>query len=311
MKILVTGGAGFIASNIVDELISLGHSVAVLDNLSSGHKAFINPQAHLLQADIDDSKIGTYIKEFRPELLIHHAAQIDVQNSMLDSVHDARVNILGTLNVLECCKNYIRKVVYASSAAVYGVPKYIPIDEAHPINPISNYGISKYTPESYLRVYSERFGIPYTILRYGNVFGIRQDPNGEGGVVSVFLDKLLNGHRPIIYGDGENTRDFIFVKDVVKANIQSLYTGDNRVLNISCGKQTSVNQLLAEMCSILNVPFNPIYQPNRPGDIIHSCLDNTLAKQILDWEPEFSIKEGVKQTINYYLNQKIEAVGQG
>ena len=301
MKILVTGGAGFIGSNIVDVLIEQGHEVSVVDNLSTGNKQNLNPQAKFFQADITDPEVVHVFEQSRPEIVIHHAAQIDVQTSLHNPLLDAKINIIGTINLLEQCKRFgVRKIIYASSAAVYGPPEYLGVDEIHPLQPISFYGISKHTPEHYIQVYSELCGLDYTIFRYCNVYGIRQDPKGEGGVICIFLSKLLGGETPTIFGDGEQTRDFIYVKDIVAANIAALTHGSRTLFNISCDQQISVNELLQKMCIIMGKDFSPKYASVRQGDIEHSRLTNYKAIEQLKWQPKYSIEQGLKETYFYY-----------
>ncbi|KKC30214.1 SDR family oxidoreductase [Caldanaerobacter subterraneus] len=307
MKVLVTGGAGFIGSNIVDLLIGNGHGVVIVDNLSTGKEEFINKKAIFYKKDIADDDLYEIFEKEEPDYVIHQAAQIDVQKSVNNPAFDAKVNILGTVNLLECCrKSGVKKIVYASSAAVYGNPEYLPIDEVHKINPISYYGISKHTAEHYFEVYSQLYGLKYTILRYANVYGIRQDPKGEGGVISIFIDKMLKGERPIIFGDGKQTRDFVYVKDVAKANLLALKRGDNEVVNISTNKPTSINELVEIMNKIMNTSLKPIYTEPRKGDIIHSYLDNKKALEVLGWKPEYSLEDGLRETIEYY---KVRYVG--
>ncbi|MDU0203710.1 NAD-dependent epimerase/dehydratase family protein [Paenibacillus sp. MAH-36] len=302
MKVLVTGGAGFIASHIVDLLIDLGHSVAILDNFSTGRQENVNAKAEVYKMDIlDDRTIDAFL-EFKPEIVIHHAAQIDIQSSLKDPAFDATVNIVGTVKLLELCKKAnVKKIIYASSAAVYGNPHYLPVDEKHPIRPLSYYGISKHTPEHYIEVFSEQNGLDFTILRYANVYGTRQDPKGEGGVVSIFIDKIIDKYQPTIFGDGEQTRDFIFVKDVARANIAALDKGSKGIYNIGCCKQTSVKELLTLISKASNVEVVPMYKEARAGDIIHSFLDYTSAKKDLNWEPQYSLRDGLQETCNYYL----------
>lgn len=301
MKVLVTGGAGFIGSHVLDLLIENGYEVVIVDNLSTGKEEFINKKAIFYKKDITDDDLYEIFEKEKPDYVIHQAAQIDVQKSIDNPVFDVKVNVLGTVNLLECCrKSGVKKVVYASSAAVYGNPKYFPIDEGHRINPISYYGISKHTPEHYFEVYSQLYGLKYTILRYANVYRIRQDPKGEGGVISIFIDKMLKGERPIIFGDGNQTRDFVYVKDVAKANLLALERGDNEVVNISTGKPTSINELVEMMNKIMNTSLEPIYTEPRKGDIVHSYLDNKKALDVLGWKPEYSLEEGLKETIEYY-----------
>jgi UDP-glucose 4-epimerase len=304
MRIIVTGGAGFIGSNIVDKLIKLNFEVAIIDNLSTGKKEFINPKAKFYELDIFDSKLESIFNDIKPELVIHHAAQIDVQSSLNNPIFDAQTNILGTINILEQCKkNNVQKILYASSAAVYGSPNYLGVDELHNIDPSSFYGISKHTPEHYIKTYSQLCNLDYTILRYANVYGIRQDPKGEGGVISIFLDKLLNNQNVMIYGNGEQTRDFIFINDIVNANICALTKGSRSIFNISTNTQTSINELFNIMTKISNRYAIPNYADQKPGDIMHSRLNNELAKKLLGWSPEYSLFEGLNETYKYYLNK--------
>ncbi|WP_307555780.1 NAD-dependent epimerase/dehydratase family protein [Paenibacillus sp. V4I5] len=298
---LVTGGAGFIASHIVDLLIEQGNHVAILDNFSTGREEFVNSQAVVYKEDILDDQLTNILLDFNPEVIIHHAAQIDVQTSIKRPAFDAQINVVGTIKLLEACKAArVRKIIYASSAAVYGNPIYLPVDERHPIAPLSFYGVSKHTPEHYLEVFSQQFDLDYTILRYANVYGVRQDPKGEGGVVSMFIDKILGLQQPIIYGDGKQTRDFIYVKDVANANIAALNSGSKGTYNISCNLQTTVNDLLLTISLLYNHKGTPIYKEMRSADIIHSCLDNSAARRDLRWEPLYTLKDGLKETCEYY-----------
>lgn len=302
MKVLVTGGAGFIGSHIVDKLITKGFDVVIVDNLSSGKRENINSQATIYQIDITSS---TALEEVfaleKPNYVIHHGAQIDIQKSILNPVYDANINVLGTINILEKCREHsVEKLVYASSAAVYGNPKALPVNEEHEINPLSFYGASKFTPEFYIKIFSNMYGIKYSILRYANVYGIRQDPKGEGGVVSIFIDKILKNDPPVVFGDGQQTRDFVYVSDVAEANLAALFHGDNETFNISCNQRTSVNQLISLMNSLTGQSLSPIYKESRNGDIKHSCLDNKKAVNNLAWTPKYSLEEGLRKTINYY-----------
>ncbi|TDT52010.1 SDR family oxidoreductase [Fonticella tunisiensis] len=302
MKVLVTGGAGFIGSNIVDRLIELNHDVAVVDNLSTGRRENLNPGAEFYNVDIVNKEDLTRVFEaFKPEICIHHAAQIDVQRSIKEPDYDADVNIVGTINVLNACRlSGARKIIYASSAAVYGEPEYLPLDENHKVEPISYYGVSKHTPEHYIKIFSQLYGLRYTILRYSNVYGIRQDPMGEGGVIAIFLNKLVKGEVPTIFGDGEQTRDFIYVKDVVEANIAALTRGDGYILNISTNTCISINDLVKKMIEASGRELKPNYGPARKGDIIHSYMDNRRAAEVLGWEPRYGLVEGLRETYEYY-----------
>jgi len=301
MEVLVTGGAGFIGSNIVDRLIKEDHKVIVVDNLSTGKKENLNEKAEFYQIDIRGQELEKVFEENEIRHVIHHAAQIDVQHSIKDPLFDAQNNILGTINVLEMAKEYeVKKINYASSAAVYGEPDYLPVDEEHPIKAMSPYGITKHTPEHYIKMYSELYDLKYTIFRYSNVYGPRQDPKGEGGVVSIFVDKMLAEERPIIFGDGEQTRDFIHVYDIVKANLLALEKGDNILVNISTESRDSVNDLVDYLNEILPCSLESINEGARKGDILHSSLANGKAKELLGWIPDYDLRAGLEQTVEYY-----------
>ncbi|GAB7389271.1 SDR family oxidoreductase [Bacillaceae bacterium] len=301
MKILVTGGAGFIGSHIVEKLVEQQHEVIVVDTLLTGKEEFIHPKAFFYKVNITAKELEEVFAIERPNAVIHQAAQIDVQRSLREPWYDAQVNILGTINLLECCRKYhVEKIIYASSAAVYGDPQYLPLDEQHAINPMSFYGISKHTPEHYIQAYARLYGLKYTILRYANVYGPRQDPKGEGGVISIFIDNLLRDERPVIYGDGEQTRDFVYVSDVAAANVAALTLGDDEIINISCNQQTSINELFSMLTSIMGKEMEPIYREPRPGDILHSYLDNSKALLKLNWKPRYTLRDGLQATVQYY-----------
>ncbi|WP_417898477.1 GDP-mannose 4,6-dehydratase [Bacillus haimaensis] len=297
MNVIVTGGCGFIGSHLVDLLITEGYDKYVIDNMTAGNAQFLNKKAKYFYLNIlDFRKLKSIFEEVKPKAVFHMAAQIDVQASIQNPVFDAQVNILGSINLIELCKAYKSKLIYSSSAAVYGKPLYLPISEHHPIQPISNYGISKYVPEQYIRSYAQLYDVNYTILRYSNVYGPRQVPKREGGVISIIIEKMKTDESPIIFGDGKQTRDFIFVEDVVSANLSALQAKRNGTYNISTGTQISINELTIKLNSILNKDFVPVYKHARPGDIYHSCLDHRLAKTELGWQPIYSILEGMKKT---------------
>lgn len=304
MKVLVTGGAGFIGSNVVDLFISEGNDVIVVDNLSQGKIENVNNGARFYKCDIlEMDKLEVIFTTEQPEVVIHNAAQIDVQASLKKPSMDAEINIKGTINILECCRKFeVRKIIYPSSAAVYGDPKYLPVDEEHEVNPISFYGISKHTPEHYIKTYAELYNIKYTIFRYANVYGIRQDPKGEGGVISIFIDKFLSNKVPIIFGDGEQTRDFIYVKDIARANLAALNNGDNSICNISTQTQISVNQLVKTMKDVFESDLEAIHEEERCGDIKDSSLKNDKAENLLQWAPKYSLENGLRETCEYYRN---------
>ncbi|OOC63685.1 NAD-dependent epimerase/dehydratase family protein [Paenibacillus ihbetae] len=304
MNILVTGGAGFIGSHVVDELIRLGHNVMIADNLVRGNEANINTKAHFELIDVRSHEIEVLFESFKPEIVYHFAAQISVQSSMENPLHDADVNILGTLRILEACaKHKVRKIIYPSSAAIYGSPEQLPIEENDRKNGESNYALSKYFPEKYIELFSKIYGMEYTILRYSNVYGPRQSHVGEGGVISIFMDNFINRTDSIIYGDGEQTRDFIYIKDVVKANIQCLTRGRNTIYNISSMSRTSINELYRLFCSIFEVSKVPVYRAQKQGEVKHSILDNGKAISELDWYPEYNVEKGLLDTIEAVDNK--------
>jgi UDP-glucose 4-epimerase len=303
MRVLVTGGAGFIGSHIVDKLVKIGHEVIVLDNLSTGNASFLPPDVKFYGVNIISDKINSIFETCKPEVVIHHAAQIDVQRSLKEPMYDADVNIKGTINLLDACiKHHVRKIIYASSAAVYGTPQSLPIREDHPTNPISFYGISKLVPEFYIKTYSSLYGLDYTILRYANVYGERQDPKGEGGVISIFAEKFITNQSPCIFGDGKNTRDFIYVGDVAEANIAALSLGSQRTFNISTNTATTLLELCDAMKKVTGSNVEPMHLGERYGDIKHSSLDNSLASSMLLWNPSVTLEEGLQRTIRYYQN---------
>lgn len=302
MKVLVTGGAGFIGSHIVDKLIELDNEVVIIDNLSTGNMKNVNGKATFYNEDIcNKDGIKAIFENEMPQYVIHMAAQIDVQLSIKNPSRDAMINIVGSINILECCRDYkVEKIVYASSAAVYGNPDYIPVDIKHKIDPISFYGISKHVPTYYIKVFSELYGIKYTVLRFSNAYGIRQDPKGEGGVISIFVDKFLKNERPVIFGDGEHTRDFIYVDDIANANVKALTNGDNEILNVSINDIITLTDLVKIFQKVSGKRLEPIYADERKGDIRHSRLDNKETINKLGWKPEFSLEEGLRKTYEYY-----------
>lgn len=304
-RVLVTGGAGFIGTHIVDLLLENGVRVSVLDDLSTGALANLDPRVNLYMGRIQDRElVQEAVGRERPDYVIHQAAQADVQVSLRDPGADAGVNILGAINLLEACRaGGVRKVVYASSAAVYGNPRYLPVDEQHPVAPVSGYGISKYTAERYLMLYSFLHGLEFTALRYANVYGPRQDASGEGGVVAIFCSRLSGGAQPVIYGDGKQTRDFIYVRDVAAANLAALQRGSGQILNISTGIPTSVNELLSALGKVAGSGLQAEYRAERPGDIGHSYLSPLRAIEALNWKPLVPLEEGLKITYAYFSRQ--------
>lgn len=301
MRVLMTGGAGFIGSNVIDELIKRDYEVHAVDNLSTGKRENVNKRAFFHHIDIRTPKLNDIFEKVKPNIVIHHAAQVNVPFSLKSPISDANTNIVATISLLELCVKYnVIKIIYASSAAVYGVPQYLSIDEKHPVQPISFYGVSKLAPEYYIKIYSELYCFKYTILRYANVYGIRQDPKGEGGVVPTFFHKL-NHHEPaVIFGDGEQTRDFIYVKDVARANVAALTNGENETFNISNHEAVSINQLYETMNKLHLCSCKPLYQKERLGEIKHSCLNNHKALEKLNWAPQFNLQKGIEEFYRYY-----------
>jgi UDP-glucose 4-epimerase len=304
-KILVTGGAGFIGSNVADRYVELGHDVVIVDNLSTGFERNLNPKAKFYKADICDSKTmrQIFLKE-KPKIVNHHAAQMDVRVSTRKPIFDARINIIGSLNILKnCIRTSVKKVIYSNTGgALYGEVKKedLPINENYPINPICQYGISKHTVEHYLFLYSRNYGLKYTSLRYPNVFGDRQNPHGEAGVIAIFTGKMLSGKRPVIFGDGLQTRDYIYVKDIAEANVLALESEDSNAYNLGTGKETSVLDVFNTLKKELKFGEEPIFEKERLGEIMCFSLDASKIKADIGWTPKHSFKEGIKKTINYY-----------
>ena len=302
MKFLVTGGAGFIGSHLVDRLIKGGHKVVVIDNLSTGKKENLNPKAKFYKIDICSYRISQIFKKEKPEVVFHYAAQIDVRKSVKDPVEDAKINILGTLNILENCKKYnIRKVIFASTGgAIYGDADIVPTPETYPELPLSPYGIAKLTIEKHLSYYYKVFGLPYVSLRLANVYGPRQNSKGEAGVVAIFCDKMLSKKQPIINGDGKQTRDFVFVDDVVEANISALKKDKVGIFNIGTARETDVNTLFKKLRELTDSKCAKIHGPTLPGEQKRSCLDYSEAKRELGWQPKYSLDKGLKKTVEWF-----------
>ena len=309
MRILVTGGAGFIGSHIVDQCIAAGHEVAVVDNLwdeGGGKKANLNSQARFYHVDItDEASLDHVFDEVRPEIVSHQGAQHSVSVSTKNPKLDARVNVLGLLNVLtNCTRVGTRKIVFASSGATYGTPVRLPIDEDVPQRPESPYGITKMVTEYYLRYWQEAHGLTYTALRYGNVYGPRQDPNGEAGVIAIFAKRFLHHEAVRIDWDGEQQKDYVYVGDVARANLIALDSGDNDIFCIGTGKGTSVNEIYRALEEIVGYSPEIVKAPKRPGDIHLAYFNCSKAARILGWKAEVDLQEGIKATVDFFKEQK-------
>ena len=304
MRILVTGGAGFIGSHVVDECIAAGHDVAIVDNFwehGGGRRANVNLKAKLHETDIRGKDVHQVIRAFRPDVVSHHAAQHSVAISTADPDYDADVNIRGLVNILETCSaNGVKKVVFASSAATYGTPQYLPINETHPQLPESPYGITKMAAEHYLRYYAASKGLSFTALRYGNVYGPRQDPNGEAGVIAIFTGRIIRGEPIRVDWDGEQRKDYVFVGDVARANIIALTQGNDDVFNIGTGIGTSVNALHAAIAAAVGRDVEVVHAPKRAGDVRTCVFAIDKARDRLGWEPATALADGIATTAAYF-----------
>ncbi len=310
MKILVTGGAGFIGSNLVDALILEGHHVRVIDGLSTGKLSNLDEarkqglgRFEFYNLDITEDEVVDLIKDFQPEIIYHLAAQADVRVSVNDPLYDAKVNVLGSLNILKgAAEAKAKRIIYAASGGtIYGDvdASMLPVNESNPKLPVSPYGISKGVVLDYLRSFYLTYGIEYVALALANVYGPRQDPHGEAGVIAIFADQVLNSKQSVIYGDGEQTRDFVFVDDVIDAFVKAQSKGDNLLINIGTSQETSVNRLYKVMCEAANKKENLVYKGARAGELLANSLDNTRALIQLSWRPWTSIEEGIAKTLEF------------
>lgn len=308
MKILVTGGAGFIGSHVVDTYIDHGYEVVVVDDLSTGRLSNLNPAATFYKLDIRSPQIADVFEKERPDYVNHHAAQMDVRRSVVDPLFDADVNILGSVNMIECAKKFeVKRFVYISTGgAVYGEPEYLPCDEAHPINPICQYGASKHTVEHYLYMYERLYGLEYVVLRYPNVYGPRQDPHGEAGVVAIFTGQMLKGEQATINGDGEQARDFVYVGDCARANLLALETQNgSAIYNLGSGQGTTVNQIFEVLKGITSYKLERLHGAAKVGETRWIYLDAKKAHDELDWVPTVSLEAGLKQTVDYFRTAEL------
>jgi len=304
MKILVTGGAGFIGSHTVDAIVASGqHQVSVIDDLSTGKKHQINPGARFHETNLRDADAvkGVIAKE-TPEVIVHLAAQMDVRRSVADPAFDAQVNVLGFLNLMEAGRAHgLKRVIFSSTGgAIYGEQDEFPATEDHPKRPVSPYGVSKLATEAYLFFYKVQYGIDYTALRYGNVYGPRQDPHGEAGVVAIFCGRMLERKPCTIFGDGKQTRDYVFVGDIVRANLAAASSNVSGAVNVGTGIETSVNDLYHTLGTVADVTRPPEYEPARPGEQSRSVISPARAAEVLQWRPQVDLAHGLDQTFSYF-----------
>jgi len=309
MRILVTGGAGFIGSHTVDALIASGAGeVSVLDDLSTGKRKQVNAKATLHQTDLRDAAaVASVVEQARPEIIFHLAAQMDVRRSVADPAFDAQVNLVGFLNLIESARRHgLKRVVFSSTGgAIYGEQDEFPCTEDHPRRPVSPYGVAKLATEAYLFFYKVEYGIDYLALRFGNVYGPRQDPHGEAGVVAIFCGRILDGMPVTIYGDGTQTRDYVYVGDVVRAVVAAAKSSASGIaLNIGTGIETNVNDLYSTLASIADFPTRAKHAPARPGEQNRSVISPARAERELGWRPEKKFADGLEETFKYFKQQR-------
>jgi UDP-glucose 4-epimerase len=305
VNILVTGGAGFIGSHLVDAYVADGHHVVVIDDLSSGVKENVNPKAEFYKLDIRNQEVAQVFQRHSFDVVNHHAAQMDVRRSVADPKFDASVNVIGGLNIFESARQSgVKKIIFSSTGgAIYGEQDFFPADEGHPVRPLSPYGITKFVTEKYLFYYKEVHGIDHVVLRYANVYGPRQNPHGEAGVVAIFAKKMLQRENPVINGDGKQTRDYTYVGDVVKANLLALkYSGSN-TFNIGTGIETDVTQLFQILRGLLNPACPEVHGPAMIGEQLRSVISSAKIRRELGWSPDVGLSEGLKMTAEFFKNK--------
>ena len=309
MRIIVTGGAGFIGSHVAEVFLANGHEVAVVDDLSTGHRHNVPARAHLYECDIRSQRLAEIFTEFQPEVIAHHAAQMSVRVSIQEPRRDADINVEGSINVLECARAAgVRKVLYASTGgALYGEPQYVPCDEAHRVMPLCHYGISKHTVEHYLELYASLYDMDFTVLRYPNVYGPRQDPEGEAGVVAIFTGRMLDGLPVTIFGDGAQQRDFVYVADVAAANLRALEQGSRTIINLGSGAGVSVLDIFHALADIIQYNLPPCFAQARLGEVYRIFLTGDRADQLLGWAPRVSLMAGLRRTVAWTRETRMVA----
>lgn len=301
-NILITGGAGFIGSNLADQLLVMGHNVIVVDNLSTGNKKNLDKRIKFYKIDIQNKKIDKIFAKEKPEIVFHLAAQINVRKSVEEPGEDAKINIVGGLNILENCKKYnVKKIIFSSTGgAIYGDANIIPTPENYKEYPVSPYGISKLSLERYLNYYQKIFGLNFIALRFSNVFGPRQNSKGEAGVIAIFCDKIFSGKNPIINGDGLQTRDYVYVKDVVSALVLAMESEKVGIFNVGTGKETNVNEIFEIIKEASNFTGIAMHGAAQKGEQQRSCLDYSLIKKELGWDVKHDLKTAIKETVNWF-----------
>ena len=307
MKIVVTGGAGFIGSHIVDEYINAGHDVIIIDDFSSGFRGNVHPLARIIEMNICDESIQKVFEDEKPDILNHHAAQIDVRVSVKDPKHDAMVNIIGSLNLYQAAiSSGVKKVIFASSAGtVYGEQEAPLFDETTPCCPVAPYGVSKLANEYYLYTLQQTAGLKYVVMRYANVYGPRQNPHGEAGVIAIFLHKMLRGEQPIINGNGMQTRDYVYIKDIVRANTLALADDVQGVYNFSSARETNVVEILHSLNNTSGLDVATVHAPAKPGEQMRGCYAYTKAESELGWKPEWTFESGIGETYDWFKNNHV------
>ncbi len=304
MKILVTGGAGFIGSHCADEFLNQGHDVVVVDNLSSGKRQNVPERAKFYHVDIRDEALGEIMADEGPDVICHHAAQVSVRDSVDDPVMDAEINIIGGIKLANLAiTSGTKRIIFSSTGgAIYGEQEEFPASESHPLRPLSPYGVAKLSFEKYLDYYRQVFGLQYCILRYANIYGPRQDPFGEAGVVAIFTERFLDGKQPIINGDGRQTRDFVYVGDVARANSMVLDLEGSHCFNIGTGKETTINTIFGILKDLTGSQAEEVHGPEKQGEQRRSVISPKLVRESIGWKPEVFLKEGLSRTVEYFRN---------